>query len=173
MHVEIVGYDGDGAEEPGHDRTYQTAYGTLVPSTMPTVPAIDLLGSERASAVALAALLGRAAAGPGGRHRISLEDCARLAGKAVLHGLMGEGAPLGGGMPEYRIYPTADGNIALGALEPHFADRVHQHLGTTRQQIASTLADRPTSHWEDLAARLDILLTRIVTITSSAKAAQS
>lgn len=170
VHIEIVGYDGDRVEEPGHDLTYQAAYGTLTPPTMPTIPAADLLGSERATQVALAALLARGADGVGGRHRVSLEDGARLAGKAVRHGLMGGGAPLGGAMPEYRIYAAADGYVALGAVEPHFAARVHEHLGTTHSEIGATLAAHPTATWEDLAARVDLPLVRIEPTALSGKA---
>lgn len=167
VHVEIVGYDGDRVEEPGHDLTYQAAHGTLTPPMMPTIPAVDLLGSERATGVALAALLARGTHGIGGRHRVSLEDSARLAGKAVQHGLMGDGAPLGGSMPEYRIYATADGHVALGALEPHFAARVHANLGATLADIGDTLAGQPTAHWERLAAQLDIPMARIAPTTPS------
>lgn len=158
VHVEIVGYDGDRVEEPGHDLTYQAAYGTLTPPAMPTIPTIDLLGSERAASVALAALMLRGTSGRGGRHRVALEEAARLAGQAVRHGLMGEGAPLGGGIPEYGIYATTDGYVALGAVEPHFAARVHDHIGSTRDDIASALAGRRTADWQELADRLDLPL---------------
>lgn len=163
VHVEIVGYDGDRAEEPGHDLTYQAGFGTLTPPTMPTIPAVDLLGSERATRTALAALLARGTEGPGGRHRVSLEDAARLAGKAVHHGLFGPGAPLGGAFPEYGIYPTADGTVALAAVEPHFAARVHEHLGSTRAELEAAFAGQPNSRWERLAAELDIPLVPIRT----------
>lgn len=55
-HVEIVGYDGDLEERPGHDLTYQASHGTLQPPAMPRVPVADLLGSERAVSTALSAL---------------------------------------------------------------------------------------------------------------------
>ncbi|HWJ67859.1 MAG TPA: CoA transferase [Nocardioides sp.] len=170
VHVEIVGYDGDRVEEPGHDLTYQAAYGTLTPPAMPTIPAADLLGSERAAGTALAALLARGADGIGGRFRVPLDEAARLAGEAVRHGLMGDGAPLGGAMPEYRIYAVADGHVALGAVEPHFAARVHEHLGTTQSEIGATLAQRSTGHWEQLAARVDLPLARITPPTRPGKA---
>lgn len=44
VHVEIVGFNGDRADVPGHDITYQAAHGTLTPDTMPTVPVADVLG---------------------------------------------------------------------------------------------------------------------------------
>lgn len=161
VHVEIVGYHGDRVEEPGHDLTYQADFGTLTPPTMPTIPAADLLGSERATSTALSALLARGPEGAGGRYRVSLEDAARLAGKAIRHGLFGQGAPLGGAFPEYGIYATADGTVALAAVEPHFAARVHEHLGTTHAELADAFAAQPDAHWQELAARLDIPLVPI------------
>jgi alpha-methylacyl-CoA racemase len=161
VHVEIVGYDGDRADEPGHDLTYQAEFGTLAPQTMPTIPAVDLLGSEEATIVALGGLMALRESGSGGRYRVALEAAARLAGRAVHHGLMGAGTPLGGAKPEYGIYATADGYMALAALEPHFAARVHQHLGTTSAEIAETLAAQPTNHWEVLTSQLDIPLVRL------------
>lgn len=56
VHVEIVGFNGDRADVPGHDLTYQAAHGSLVPGTMPTVPVADVLGGERAVTAALAGL---------------------------------------------------------------------------------------------------------------------
>lgn len=66
VHVEIVGYDGDAAEVPGHDLTYQATHGTLCPPTMPLVPVADLLGAERAVSAAVAGLLSRTRVGRGG-----------------------------------------------------------------------------------------------------------
>lgn len=170
VHVEIVGYDGARAEEPGHDLTYQAEHGTLTPPSMPTVPAVDLLGSERATTAALAGLMAREASGSGGRYRVALEESARDAGAAVRHRLTGEGAPLGGGRPEYGIYATSDGFVALGALEPHFAARVHEHLGATAEEISVTLAGRPNDHWQAVAAQMDIPMIGIPRTAHSGKA---
>ena len=161
VHVEIVGHHGPLAEVPGHDLTYQAVHGTLQPPVMPTVPVADLLGAERAATTALAALMARSEAGHGGRHRVALEDAAHLAGGAVRHGLMGPGAPLGGAMPTYNIYATADGHVALGAVEAHFAARVHEHIGTDSADLEAAFGAHPTAVWEDLAARIDIPLVGI------------
>lgn len=161
VHVEIVGHAGDRAETPGHDLTYQAEHGTLAPPMMPVVPIADLLGGEYAVSTALAALMDRERTGRGGRHRVALEDSARLAGAAVRHGLMGAGAVLGGALPTYSIYPSADGHLALGALEPHFARRVHEHIGTTADELANAFVAHPNEHWEALAAHLDIPLVPI------------
>jgi alpha-methylacyl-CoA racemase len=162
-HVEIVGHDGAAAEQPGHDLTYQAAYGTLRPPAMPTVPVADILGAERAVSAALIALRVAAASGAGHHERVVLEHVAADAGAAVRHGLMGDGAPLGGAHPGYRIYASSDGHVALAALEPHFWSRTRAGLGVegTHEELEQTFLTRPTREWEQLADRLDIPLIGI------------
>ena len=166
VHVEIVGHDGDAAEVPGHDLTYQAAHGTLCPPTMPLVPVADFLGAERAVSAAVAGLLSRTRVGRGGHYKIVLDHAAQMAGAAVRHGLMGPATPLGGALPTYRIYPTLDGYVALGALEPHFAARVSEHIGRTIEELESTFKTRPTSYWEVIGRELDIPLAEVKTPTS-------
>lgn len=162
-HVEIVGHDGLAAERAGHDLTYQAVHGTLVPPVMPTVPLADLLGAERAVSAALLALRIAAESGAGHHERVVLERAAADAGAAVRHGLMGEGAPLGGAHPGYRIYPSADGHVALAALEPHFWSRTREGLGVegTHDELERTFRSRSSREWERLADRLDIPLIGI------------
>lgn len=162
-HVEIVGHDGELEEAPGHDLTYQAAFGTLDPPSMPRVPVADLLGSERAVSAALLALIDAKRTGTGRTHRIVLEDAAAFAGQAVKHGLMGPGTSLGGATPTYGIYEAADGFIALGALEPHFRQRVLDTLVVedTHDAIATAFATKTTSEWESIAAAADIPLVGI------------
>lgn len=164
-HVEIVGHEGARAEVPGHDLTYQAAHGTLQPPLMPTVPIADLLGAERAVSAALLALLGRARFEVGQHHRVVLEDAAADAGAALRNGLMGVDGPLGGALATYGIYATADGYVALAALEPHFRTRLLEALGLagTRAELERVFATRSTTQWEELAARVDIPLTGIRT----------
>ena len=166
VHVEIVGHDGDAAEVPGHDLTYQAAHGTLCPPTMPLVPVANLLGAERAVSAAVAGLLSRTRVGRGGHYKIVLDHAAQMAGAAVRHGLMGPATPLGGALPTYRIYPTLDGYVALGALEPHFAARVTEHIGRTIEELESTFKTRTTSDWEAIGRELDIPLAEVKAPTS-------
>ncbi|UTT51100.1 MULTISPECIES: CoA transferase [Rhodococcus] len=162
-HVEIVGHDGTAAEQPGHDLTYQAVHGTLQPPTMPTVPVADLLGAERAVSAALLSLRVASETGAGQHERIVLEQAAADAGAAVRHGLTGAGAPLGGAHPGYRIYSSADGYVALAAVEPHFWARTREGLGVegTHEELERTFVSRPTREWEELAERLDIPLIGI------------
>lgn len=161
-HVEIVGHPGDLAEHPGHDLTYQAASGTLSPPVMPTIPVADLLGAERAVTASILALLGHDAA-TGRHHRIVLADAAEAASAAVRHGLTGEGAPLGGGDPAYRIYRASDGHVALAALEPHFRRRVCQLLGIggTAEEFEHIFAIRSVGAWEAFGRDHDIPVTGI------------
>ncbi|MCJ0907282.1 CoA transferase [Rhodococcus sp. ARC_M6] len=166
-HVEIVGHDGELEELPGHDLTYQAAHGTLQPPLMPVIPAADLLGAERAVSAALLGLIGAAKTGVGQRYRVVLEDAAAAAGAAIRHGLVGEGALLGGATPTYGIYQTADGHIALGAPEPHFRSRTLEALGVadTHEALARVFAGASNAHWEELAAQVDIPIVGIRNVT--------
>ena len=74
--VEIVGHDGERSEEAGHDLTYQATRGLLDPPSMPRVPLVDVLGSERAVSAALAGLIQRGRTGAGVHQRVVLEDAA-------------------------------------------------------------------------------------------------
>lgn len=162
-HVEIVGHAGDDAEAPGHDLTYQAVHGTLTPPVMPTVPVADMLGAERAVTAALLGIAECRKAGAGQHYRVILDEAAAFAGAAVRHGLTGEGAPLGGANPAYRIYRTADGHIALGALEPHFWARTCELLDVSGSgdELERVFRTRSTADWEALARQADIPLAGI------------
>lgn len=159
--VEIVGHDGEDADRAGHDLTYQAAHGTLRPPELPTVMVADVLGGERAVSAALAGLRLRDRRGGPVRQRVVLDDAARAAADGVRHGLTTPGGLLGGGLASYDIYPTADGHVAVAALEPHFARRLAEAVGTTREELATRFAAEPDAHWEDLARRLDLPLVAV------------
>ena len=154
--VQIVGCGGDRIEEPGHDLTYQAVAGTVLPPTLPLVPVVDLLGAERAVSAVLAGLmrLNRGEAGP--LLQVVLCDVAFDAGAAVRHGLTGPGKILGGALPSYGIYATADGHVAVGALEPHFASRLSAAVGGNREELSGKFATESSSYWEALGRSLDI-----------------
>lgn len=164
-HVEIVGHDGAAAEQPGHDLTYQAAQGTIAPPAMPMTPVADLLGAERAVTAAFAALRARER-GELDTWRVVLEDAARDAAAPIRHGLTGPGAPLGGVLPNYAMYPTTDGHIAVAAIEPHFAMRLAEHIGTTRDELAHGFATQPSKHWEELGIAFDIPIVTVHSATA-------
>lgn len=161
--IEIVGHDGDLADEPGHDLNYQAAQGTLTPPHMPRVPLADLLGAERAVSTALAALQARDRSGGGAVFRVALADAAAWAGGAVRHGLMGDNAILGGAFPGYGIYECADGHVALGALESHFFVRTLEIFGAdgTHESLRTAFSGKTIAQLEAIAAEADIPLNGV------------
>ncbi|WP_131103271.1 CoA transferase [Ornithinimicrobium sufpigmenti] len=161
LHVEIVGHDGDRADEAGHDLTYQASAGTLQPPQLPPVLVADLLGGERAVSAALAGLRQRDLHGGPVRQRVVLEDVARSAADGVRYGLTAPGGPLGGALPSYAVYPTADGHVAVAALEPHFARRLAETVGASREELAERFATEPSEHWEALARREDLPIAAV------------
>lgn len=161
--IEIVGQDGESAEIPGHDLNYQADAGILTPPNMPKVPIADLLGAERAVSMALAAVVAGRRDGAGRNCRIALAEAADRAGDAVRYGLMGDGAFLGGAFPGYRIYPCADGHVALGAIEPHFYRRVLEafEVAGSHAAIEAAFLDRTMSELEYIAGQRDIPLNAV------------
>lgn len=168
--VDIVGYPGEGAETAGHDLTYQAGTGLLGEGSMPTTLVVDLAGSERAAAEASAALVARARLGEGIRREVPLSDLAHTMSRPLAHGLTAPGALLGGGLPVYGIYDTAEGKIALGALEPHFTTALLTALrlqleDCTRERLAEVFAERTAADWQTWADEHDIPLTALRTTT--------
>lgn len=159
-HVKIVGHDGDAAERPGHDLTYQAAHGTLAPPALPLAPVVDLLGAERTVTAALLALAARDR-GADPHLRVVLEDAAHDAAAAARFGLTSGGGPLGGGLPRYGVYATADGYVAVAALEPAFAERLAAHVGQTREELADRFATEPSAHWARLGEEADIPIAAV------------
>jgi crotonobetainyl-CoA:carnitine CoA-transferase CaiB-like acyl-CoA transferase len=168
-HVEMVGYDDP--EVPGHDLTYQASHGTLQPPVMPSIPVVDLLAAEHAATLSLALLMEAAATGKGNHRRIVFDHAARLAGDAVRYGLHGEGTWFNGIAPTYAIYATADGHIALAAVEPRFANRVFNSWGRTKDELATMFTQRTSKEWEKAAKDLDIPLVSVRTSAEVREAA--
>ncbi|MCV7194981.1 CoA transferase [Mycobacterium angelicum] len=161
--VEIVGYDGEHIEVPGHDLNYQAAHGILTPPAMPKVPVADLLGAERAVSAAMAALIARTNSGVGQRRRVVLEHSAAFAANAVRYRLTGEGAVLGGALPGYGIYRCADGYVALGAIEQHMFARTVTTFGVdgSRRGFERAFATLTIEQLETMAASADIPLNEV------------
>lgn len=159
--VEIVGYDGDRADEAGHDLTHQAVQGTVLPPAMPLLPLVDLLGAERAVNATLAGLRRRELGEAAVHERVVLDDVAFHASAALRHGLTRPGDVLGGGLPTYGIYATADGHVAVAAIEPHFAERLAAAVAPTREELVARFATASSAHWESLGRSLDIPIVTV------------
>lgn len=157
--VDIVGFPGARAEEPGHDLTYQADNG-LVDADLPHTLISDMAGGQQAVTEALLALRLRDAGGVGVRREVALSTAAEFMALPLVHGLTGPGDLLGGAEPMYAVYPTADGMVALAALEPHFRERVLATLGTgSGEDLRRLFATRPTAYWTAWAAEHDVPLS--------------
>lgn len=161
----------------GHDLTYQAAAGTLASTAaMPAVPVADLIGAWSAVTSILAALVERQRTRQGWWIDASLYDAglhANLTGWAVEAGGakgVGEPLPLTGALPCYDIYETADGRkLALGALEPHFwqrlchavdrddlARRQYSASPRVRRRVRDLVRSRTLAQWMEIVGREDI-----------------
>ncbi|MEH0109003.1 CoA transferase [Tersicoccus sp. MR15.9] len=166
-HVEIVGHD-DG--RPGHDLTFQAEAGLLASAgtvgkeqpepAMPLAPVADLLGAERAVSATLLALRVREAGAPA-HQRVLLAEAAHDAAAAVRHGLTGPGSPLGGGLDQYGLYATADGHVAVAAIEPHFAARLAELVGSTRDDLTTRFAEQTSAAWERFGREQDLPIVAV------------
>jgi len=154
-HVSIVG-DSAQPEEPGHDLTYQARAGLLA-DRMPLTLLADMAGAERAYGV-----IQDVAARRGESRVVGLYDTLRDLAAPLRHRLTCQGGPLGGANPAYAIYPTLDGTIAVGALEPHFRARLYEGLGLADGADPSAIFITKTAHeWERWAAQRDLPLVAL------------
>lgn len=159
-HVEIVGHDGEDAERPGHDLTFQAAQGTLAPPELPMVLVADLIGAEQATTAAFAALRARERGEPA-TIRVVLEAAARAGGAPRRHGLTGPGTALGGAIPSYRVYASADGYVAVAALEVHFATRYFALFGESADEAAERFATESSDYWAAFGDEHDIPIVAV------------
>lgn len=163
IQVAIVGYPGDGANIPGHDLTYQAANGTLTPPALPRVLMADLAGAERAVSAALAGLFQRVRMHRGNYTEVALSQAAEFMAGPARHHLTGNNDVLGGAAPQYNLYPSADGWVALAALEPHFWQRLRAELNLPDDGagLAEALAVKPSAHWEAWAKERDLPIAEV------------
>lgn len=176
------GVEGRHAQRAGHDVNYMGWAGALA-DTAPAVPpvqAADLAaGALTAVVEILAALLERAQTGGGARLTISMTHGSH---RLVAHRLGSEPIPrlLTGGVPCYRVYPTADERfLTVGALEPRFWRRLCELLGredlvsrqwdpTAVADVAAVVAERSLAEWLELCDGEEVCVGPVWTLEEAA-----
>lgn len=159
----IVGYPSPRDNEAGHDLTYQATLGLLQPPAMPRALLADMAGAQRAVSEVLALLVARQRTGQGGYVQVALSDAVAFMGEVTRYGLTAPGALLGGGVPEYRLYPAKEGWVAVAALEPQFRKRLEAELEMENSVEAykAAFAKRTARQWRDWAAERDIPIAAV------------
>jgi crotonobetainyl-CoA:carnitine CoA-transferase CaiB-like acyl-CoA transferase len=155
--VIIVGYPAPRENEAGHDLTYQASLGLLDPPHMPRSLLSDMTGSEQAVSAALGLLFNRERSGVGGHTIVALSEAASVIAEPLRYGSTIPGASLGGGIPEYNIYKTSDGWVALAALEPHFKRRLEDSLKVAApEEYRAAFELQSSSYWQEWGQKMDV-----------------
>jgi crotonobetainyl-CoA:carnitine CoA-transferase CaiB-like acyl-CoA transferase len=160
--VAIVGYPPPRENEAGHDLTYQASLGLLTPPYMPRTLLADMAGAEMTVSSALALLLARERNGASGYAEVALSEAAASLAVPLRYGSTTPGANLGGGIPEYNIYQSADGWVAVAALEPHFKKRLEDALNiSTPEEYRAAFALQSSAYWQEWGQRMDVPIETI------------
>ncbi len=114
--VAIVG-SAEAPQEAGHDLTYQAHAGLLPSQGLPANLWADMAGAQAALLALHQVRLGE----PGRKLVVGLQDALHELALPHQWGLTQAGALLGGGHALYQRYTCRDGELALAALEPKFA----------------------------------------------------
>lgn len=163
-HVAVVGYPPPNDNHAGHDLTYQAALGLLSPPHVPKTLVADLAGAERAAFEGLALIMGSQQGERGRQALITLSDAADYMAQPLKYGLTSDGALLSGVLPEYTLYETLDGWVAVAALEPHFRANFKQQLeldSLNKNDVAQKLKQMPSCEWVTWANEHDIPLVEV------------
>jgi alpha-methylacyl-CoA racemase len=163
-HVAICGEAPPHDDRAGHDLTYQARAGLVAPPAMPRTLIADLAAAERAAQAAIAALLRRERTGESSHVHVSITDAATAFAQPYDAGLTRPEGELGGGLPAYNVYPSANGWIAVAALEPHFVEHLRAMLAVddvTGSSLRDAFARRSSKEWETLAEQHDVPLCAI------------
>ncbi|MGE0695141.1 MAG: CoA transferase [Pirellulales bacterium] len=152
--VAIVGHGPPDMERTGHDLTYQATVGLVAPPLMPLTLLADMAGAQTAVSHALAVLAERARTGQGVLSYVPIAEALEFFTLPLRHGLTVPGGRLGGALPFYNIYPTREGWLAVGALEPQFWARLQALLSVkdgTYDEMKAIFQSRTAQEWEQFA----------------------
>lgn len=163
-YVAIVGYPPPYENEPGHDLTYQAREGLITPPHMPRTLVADMAGAEMASCEALALLLAKARGLEAGYAMVSLSAAAEYMAEPYRVGFSAGGAIVGGGLPEYNLYESSDGWLAVAALEPHFKAAMEKSLDckpSSPDDLRPLFRKKSSSEWESWAKKRDLPIVAV------------
>jgi len=163
-HVAIVGYPYPKENHAGHDLTYQASLGLITPPHIPKTLVADLAGAERSAIEALGLLIGRKDNQKGRQVMVALSEAAEYMSLPLKFGMTSQGAILSGIRPEYAMYETASGWVAIAALEPHFCRRLQEKLGLdslSKEVLAEIMKTRSSPEWVAWADEFDIPLVEV------------
>lgn len=163
-HLAVVGYPPPNDHHAGHDLTYQAALGLVSPPNVPKTLVADLAGAERAAIEGLSLLMGSMAGEKGRQVLVALSDAADYMAQPLTYGLTSNEAILSGVLPEYTVYETLDGWVAVAALEPHFRAQFKKQLGLqslNKEHVAKKIGQKNTADWVRWANKYDIPLVEV------------
>jgi alpha-methylacyl-CoA racemase len=203
IYARMTGWGQDGPLAPtaGHDIDYIAISGALSlvgRAGERPVPPVNLVGDFGGGGMllvigVLAALIERQRSGQG-----QVIDAAMVDGSALLtaifHGFGAVGSwrdqrgtnLIDGGAPFYDTYQTADGYLAVGALEPAFYASLLDGLGlaedpdlpdrgdranwpTLRERFAEVIARRTTAEWTEVFAGTDACVAPVLSLAEATK----
>ncbi len=153
--VAIVGYPPPDEELTGHDLTYQAHVGLVRPPALPATLLGDMAGAQQAVTETFAVLAERQRTGQGMQSLVPIAAALDFFTLPLRHGMTVEGGYLGGALPNYNLYPTRSGWLAVAALEPQFWARLRELLNLTAgtyDELRTALAARTAAEWEAWAA---------------------
>lgn len=185
----VSGYAADSglAQRAGHDLGYLARSGLFsLMGEIPPLQLADLSGGLMAAAATLAAVVQARTTGRGAHVETALADAVAGLGTLLLAEARAGAEPqrerltLGGALPCYNVYRTADGGrVTLGALEGKFwrhfclavgrADWLDRHLDPDlKPELEELFRSRPLAWWAELSEAGDLCLEPVRSLTEAA-----
>ncbi len=149
--VAIVGYPPPDEELTGHDLTYQASVGLVRAPSLPLTLLADMAGAQATVTETFAVLAERARTGTGVFSLVPIAAALEFYTLPLRHGMTVPGGHLGGALPQYNLYPTRQGWLAVAALEPQFWARLRDLLNLTAgtyDELKAALSHRTAAEWE-------------------------
>ena len=157
--VRILGHAAPDGDVAGHDLTYQAEAGLVAPPQLPPALFVDVATGTAAAAAACALLVQRLRTGAGGTMDVAMADEAHGLAAARTHGLTATGGLLGGALPQYGVYATRSGWIAIAALEPAFLQRLAAGLALDEVTVVGlrrAFRERTAAEWAQWGREHDV-----------------